>query len=86
MIEPNSIEATARAVTLNADDLAEQLFAALSADVSHASPKPFIQSSGDQRDVLLDGHFDLVVVARLLRETLRKDVEDLLRHINSSPR
>ena len=72
-----SAEEIARAVTDDADDLAIALLAALKAATSHASTSPFIQGV-DERNIILDGHFDLVAIARHMRDALRKDAEHFI--------
>lgn len=64
-------------MTADASDLADALMAALKAPTSHAQSDPLV-SGEDPRDVLIDGHFDLVAMARHLRDTLHREMIDLL--------
>jgi hypothetical protein len=59
----------------DADDFAKHILAALTAATSHVYGDPLIQSTDNNRDVIIDGTFDLVAVARHLISALEHDLE-----------
>ena len=61
----------------DADEFAKQILAALTAATSHVHSDPLIQSTDNNRDVLIDGTFDLVAVARHLASSLEHDLDQL---------
>lgn len=82
-MEPGSYEASVNAVVNDADDLAEALYSALCAATSHTRTHPVVSPDDkDFRDVLIDGNFDLVALARHMREALRKDLLDLRKELS----
>lgn len=61
----------------DADEFAKQILAAFTAATSHAHGDPLIQSMDSNRNVLIDGSFDLVAVARHLVNSLERDLDQL---------
>lgn len=74
---PDEKEGMAHAMVYDANDLADDILTALKSPACHASHKPVI-SVKDNRDVLLDGHFDLVALARIIRDGLHREMLKLL--------